>query len=156
MIIWFAFGVVMELFIPLPLFVAELSKLRFPWWLLIPTICGGVVICCIIVLWLLLQLWLEEGDVIVEPPPFSMLPPPLDFSDACSAVAESELRKLPVVEIICQLPTDRDDDDSWRCLKKFEATAGTDTGLVLWTKIGKKSVKSWQDTVFFLTRNTNL
>lgn len=66
------------------------------------------------------------------PPPFSILPP--DRSDTWSAVAESELLKLPVVEIICQLPTDKDDDDSWRCLKKFEATAGTDTGLVL----GKK------------------
>lgn len=70
--------------------------------------------------------------MVVEPP-FSTLPPPDDdrFSNAWSAVALSELRRLPVLEIICQLPTDNEDDDSCRCRKKFEATAGTDTGLVL-------------------------
>lgn len=47
---------------------------------------------------------------------------------------ESALLKLPVPEIICQLPTDSDDVDSFLCLNIFDAI-GTETGLVLKIKI---------------------
>lgn len=48
----------------------------------------------------------------------------------CSAPVVESLRKLPVPEIICQLPTDNDDDDSWRWRLSLLVANGTDTGLV--------------------------
>uniref|UniRef100_A0A336MDL2 CSON015562 protein n=1 Tax=Culicoides sonorensis TaxID=179676 RepID=A0A336MDL2_CULSO len=56
---------------------------------------------------------LVDSVVEVVLVPFSpILPAECDFSDGCKTAADSELRKLPVVDIICQLPTDNDDDDS--------------------------------------------